>query len=232
MNKIIGTILIHEDSQIDNVNLSFLDALCITVIGGTHNLHFIESSSIPIKIYYDTWKHVTYNKQQTVLHATEWCNELQWDREHTYALLLNLNMNIIHNLDKETLRHPCYKVQSYLDSYSSLLIRLDKEVDDITPMSPSIMYIDIENPFNLAQTYQDNGDYEKAIQPYEKVEEPEEAVWYSHFMISKCYLELNQVENFEKWALLAVKLRKRAEPLYELVEYFRNKTHCNLNLNN
>lgn len=224
MNKIIGTILIHEETNIDQFNLSFLDALCITVIGTTHKLQFIDSSSIPIKIYYDTWKHVGYNKHQSVVRAREWCNKLQWDTKHTYGLLLNLNMNIVHNLDKETLYHPCYKIQSYLDSYSSLLIRLDKEVDDITLMPPSIMYINIENPFKLAQTYQAKGDYEKAIQTYAKVTEPDEAVWYSHCMISKCNLELNQIEEFEKWALLAVKLRKRAEPLYELVEYFRNKT--------
>ena len=222
--KIIGSLLIHTDTQISTINLPFLDSLCITVIGTTHNIqNFIDSSSIPVKLYYDTWKNIGFNKNQSMLHVSEWCNELQWDRSHTYAFLLHLNMNIVHNLDKETLRHPCYKIQSFIDSYSSLLFRLDTEIDEITLMPPSIMYLDIVNPFKLAQTYQSNGEYEKAIQTYSKVKEPEEAVWYSYYMISQCCLELNHEEDFEKWALLACKLRKRAEPLYNLVDYFRNK---------
>lgn len=225
MNKIIGTIIIHENTQFNNFNLPLLDALCITVIGNTHNIqNYIESSSIPVKLYYDTWKNIGYINNQSMLHVKEWCNELQWDMAHTYALQLHLNMHIdIHNLEKENLRHACYKIQSYLDSHSLLLVRLDTEIDEITLMPPSIMYINIEKPFQLAQTYQANGEYVKAIQTYARVKEPEEAVWYSHYMISKCCLELNQIEDFEKWALFACKLRKRAEPLYDLVEYFRNK---------
>jgi tetratricopeptide (TPR) repeat protein len=224
MNKIVGTLLIHETTQLNYFNLPFLDALCITVIGTTHNLQdFIDSSSIPVKLYYDTWKNIGYNKNQSMLHVKEWCNDVQWDMAHTYAFLLQLNMNVVINLDKETLRHPCYKIQSYLDSYCSLLVRLDTEIDEITPMPPSIMYLDIEKPFKLAQTYQANGDYEKAIQMYSKVKEPEEAVWYSYYMISHCYLKLDHTEDFEKWALLAGKLRKRSEPFYDLVDYFRTK---------
>ena len=224
MNKIIGTLLIHETTQINNFNLFFLDALCITVIGTTHNLQdFIDSSSIPVKLYYDTWKNIGYNKNQAMLHVKEWCNDVQWDMAHTYALLLQLNMNIVIHLDKDTLRHACYKIQSYLDSYCSLLVRLDTEIDEITPMPPSIMYLDIEKPFQLAQTYQANGDYEKAIQTYSKVKEPEEALWYSYYMISHCCLKLNHTEDFEKWALLAGKLRKRSEPFFYLVDYFRTK---------
>ena len=223
MNKIIGTIIIHEKTQINHFNLPFLDALCITVIGTTHSLqNFIDSSPIPVKLYYDTWKNIGYMKQQSMIHVNEWCNEMQWDMAHTYALLLHLNMNIIHNLEKETLRHACYKIQSFIHSYSSLLVRLDTDIDEITVMPSSIMYIDIVNPFKLAQTYQANGEYEKAINMYVKVKNPEE-VWYSHYMISKCCLELNHAEEFEKWALLACKLQKRAEPLYDLVDFFRNK---------
>ena len=223
MNKIIGTIIIHENTQINHFNLPFLDALCITVIGTTHNLqNFINSSPIPVKLYYDTWKNIGYVKQQSMVHVKECCIDMQWDMAHTYSLLLHLSMNIIHNLEKEDLRHACYKIQSFIDSYSSLLIRLDTDIDEITLMPSSIMYIDIVNPFKLAQTYQANGEYEKAIHTYAKVKEPEE-VWYSHYMISKCYLELNHTEEFEKWALLACKLQKRAEPLYDLVDYFRNK---------
>lgn len=225
MNKIIGSIIIHENTQINNFNLPLLDAVCITVIGTTHTLqNYIDSSSIPVKLYYETWKNIGYIKHQSMLHVKEWCNEMQWDMAHTYALQLQLNMNMdIYNLEKEKLRHACYKIQSYLDSYSALLVRLDTEIDEITLMPPSIMYINIVNPFQLAQKHQSDGDYVKAIQTYAKVKEPEEAVWYSHYMISKCCLELNQMEDFEKWALVACKLRKRAEPLYDLVEYFRNK---------
>ena len=49
-----------------------------------------------------------------------------------------------------------------------------------------------------------------------------EEVWYSHYMIGKLWLKLNNPEKFEYWMNRAYKCRKeRAEPIYELTKYFR-----------
>ena len=49
-----------------------------------------------------------------------------------------------------------------------------------------------------------------------------EEVWYSHYMIGKCWLILNDENKFECWMNRAYKYRKeRAEPIYELTKYFR-----------
>lgn len=79
--------------------------------------------------------------------------------------------------------------------------------------------------FYLAQSYKDNGSFEKAIENYKiriKNGGWYEEVWYSYYMISKCYLELKNEIKFEQWALKAYNYRKnRSEPIYELVKYFR-----------
>jgi tetratricopeptide (TPR) repeat protein len=80
--------------------------------------------------------------------------------------------------------------------------------------------------FYLAQSYKDKGDLYKAIELYKKrikLNGWYEEVWYSHYMISKCYLQLKNEEKFEEWSMKAYNYRKcRAEPIYELVKYFRN----------
>jgi len=49
-----------------------------------------------------------------------------------------------------------------------------------------------------------------------------EEVWYSYYMIGKCYLYLKDEHKFECWMNRAYKNRKeRAEPLYELTKFFR-----------
>ena len=79
--------------------------------------------------------------------------------------------------------------------------------------------------FYLAQSYKDKGDFKKAIELYKKRINLNgwcEEVWYSHYMISKCYLLLKNEVKFEQWGLKAYNYRKcRAEPIYELVKYFR-----------
>jgi hypothetical protein len=49
-----------------------------------------------------------------------------------------------------------------------------------------------------------------------------EEVWYSHYMIAKCWLNLKNENKFECWANKAYNCRReRAEPIYELTKYFR-----------
>jgi len=80
--------------------------------------------------------------------------------------------------------------------------------------------------FYLAQSYKDNGEFKKAIKHYKiriNIGGWYEEVWYAHYMISKCHLLLKNIEKFEQWAVKAYNYRKnRAEPIYELVKYFRD----------
>ena len=82
--------------------------------------------------------------------------------------------------------------------------------------------------FYLAQSYKDHEDMEKAIQYYKKRIQLGgwfEEVWYSYYMISWCYLQLKNEIKFEQWALSAYQYHKhRAEPIYQLVKYFRQKS--------
>ena len=53
-----------------------------------------------------------------------------------------------------------------------------------------------------------------------------EEVWYSYYMIGKCWLQLRQdpksEDKFEYWMNQAFKYRKaRSEPLYALCRYYR-----------
>ena len=82
--------------------------------------------------------------------------------------------------------------------------------------------------FYLAQSYKCIGDYKNAIMYYKmriKGGGWFEEVWYSYYMIGECYLKLKDVINFEKWMLKAYEHNKyRAEPLYKLAKYFREKS--------
>ena len=81
--------------------------------------------------------------------------------------------------------------------------------------------------FYLAQSYKDAGQFEKAIECFEKRMTMGgwfEEIWYSKYMIAKCYLLLENPEDYEAWALKAYAYRKeRAEPIYMLTKYFREK---------
>jgi hypothetical protein len=81
--------------------------------------------------------------------------------------------------------------------------------------------------FYLAQSYKDAGRFKKAIEYFKKrinMGGWYEEIWYSYYMISKCYLLMAQPEKYEAWAMKAFKHRKeRAEPIYMLVKYFREE---------
>jgi len=81
--------------------------------------------------------------------------------------------------------------------------------------------------FYLAQTYHSMGNWEKAIEYYKKRIAAGgwyEEVWYSHYMISKSYLTLGDQYQFEEWALRGYEFHpKRAEGIYQLAKYFREK---------
>ena len=83
--------------------------------------------------------------------------------------------------------------------------------------------------FYLAQTYHSLGRWKDAIAMYKKRIAGGgwyEEVWYSHYMIAQCYLSLDDPIRFETWMLRTYQMNpKRAESLYKLAKYFREKAH-------
>ena len=79
--------------------------------------------------------------------------------------------------------------------------------------------------FYLAQTYNGVGKLKECIAMYKKriaIGGWEEELWYSHYMIGKSWLALDNVPKFEQWMLKAYERRpSRAEPIYQLAKYFR-----------
>ena len=81
--------------------------------------------------------------------------------------------------------------------------------------------------FYLAQTYHSLGRWKDSITYYKKRIAAGgwfEEIWYSHYMIGQCYLQLNNPIKFEEWMLRAYEYRPaRAESIYKLTRYFREK---------
>jgi tetratricopeptide (TPR) repeat protein len=79
--------------------------------------------------------------------------------------------------------------------------------------------------FYLAQTYHCIGDLDKSNKMYKrriKAGGWDEEIWYSHYIIGKNYLNMNNIPKFEEWMLRAHAYRySRAEPIAKLAEYFR-----------
>lgn len=94
---------------------------------------------------------------------------------------------------------------------------LEKEPDNVRYM------------FYLAQTYHGLRRWKDSILMYKRRINAggwAEEVWYSHYMIGQCYLELRDPIRFEAWMLRAYKYRpSRSESLYKLTKYFREVSH-------
>lgn len=79
--------------------------------------------------------------------------------------------------------------------------------------------------FYLANSYNDLGNYEKAIENYEKrikLGKWHEEVWYSYYKIGMCYTRMNQPElAINAWMNAYEIIPNRIENLYEIVKYYR-----------
>lgn len=116
----------------------------------------------------------------------------------------------------------------YIDDKNDGGCKHDKFERDIKLLQQELK----ENPdnarthFYLAQSYKDIGKLYDAIKHYKKRIEIGgwyEEVWYSYYMISKCYMRLNNPSKMELWGVRAYEYYpKRAENLYMLCNYFRS----------
>lgn len=83
--------------------LPAIDAVCVCDTGSTDNTievltDYFKDFKIPAKIYNGSehlWKNFGYNRSQSFLSAVKFCKELGWDAEHTYALALDADMQLV-----------------------------------------------------------------------------------------------------------------------------------------
>jgi len=118
----------------------------------------------------------------------------------------------------------------YIDDKNDGGCKSDKYERDIRLLTEDLK----ENPksvrtyFYLAQSYRDTGKFEEAIKYYKKrinLKEWFEEVWYSYYMVGKCYEHLNNPDKMELWMNRAYRFHPhRAEPIYHLVRYYREKS--------
>ena len=79
--------------------------------------------------------------------------------------------------------------------------------------------------FYLANSYNDLGNYEKAIENYEKRTKLggwHEEIWFSHYKIGICYARMNKMElATNSWMNAYEVFPNRIENLYEIVKHYR-----------
>ena len=126
---------------------------------------------------------------------------------------------------------PIPKSICYIDDHNDGGCKTDKFPRDLALLTKGLEDEpdNVRYMFYLAQTYHSTGQLENAIEAYKRRIAAGgwfEEVWYSHYMISKTYLALNNVCQAEEWVHSAFLFHpRRAEAIYHLVKYFREKGH-------
>jgi len=86
--------------------------------------------------------------------------------------------------------------------------------------------------FYLANSYHDNGQFEKAIETYQKRIDCKgwsQEVWYSYFKMGHCYKNLGRMNDaICCWLLSIEAVPERLETVYELMHHYRNTSNNRL----
>jgi glycosyltransferase involved in cell wall biosynthesis len=117
--KIIYLTMIKNESAIITRSifsaLSTCDAICICDTGSTDNTveiveEYFKTLTIPCKLYKHTWKNFGHNRSESFKAAVDFCKDLSWNPNTTYALLLDADMRIqaSPSFDKNMLVSPGY----------------------------------------------------------------------------------------------------------------------------
>jgi len=117
--------------------LPIIDAVCVCDTGSTDTTvdileEYFKGLSVPGRVYAGEthmWKHFGYNRSQSFLAAVDYCKTLGWDPEHTYALVLDADMELKPQpaFKKQNLTSKGYKMiqKSYsLEYYNTRLMQL------------------------------------------------------------------------------------------------------------
>ena len=119
------------------------------------------------------------------------------------------------------------RTQMFINDIGDGGSKTDKFIRDIDLLKQGLS----ENPdndrytFYLANSYKDAGQYQDAIDTYKKRIEIggwNQEVWYSYYMIGKCYTKLNDIPNALFYWLEGYEYYpERIENLYEIIKYYR-----------
>jgi glycosyltransferase involved in cell wall biosynthesis len=117
--------------------LPAVDAICVCDTGSTDNTvqvvnDYFQTLPIPAKIFNGpehAWKNFGHNRSQSFLSAVAYCNELGWNPNHTYALVLDADMELVvpPGFSKQDLTENGYKIiqKSYsLEYYNTRLMKI------------------------------------------------------------------------------------------------------------
>ena len=136
--KIIATIMIKNEERIikrciENV-LSIADAICISDTGSTDKTleileEYLPTLAIPTKVVNHTWKNFGHNRTLSFHESQDFCNELGWDAEFTYGVLIDGDMKFVHTdrFKKADLTANGYRIiqeNANLEYYNTRFVKL------------------------------------------------------------------------------------------------------------
>lgn len=105
--KVILLTMIKNESKIIKrlieSTLPLVDAICVCDTGSTDTTvevltDYFKSFTIPTKIYNGPehlWKNFGHNRSQSFLAVVDFCKQLGWDADHTYALAMDADMTLV-----------------------------------------------------------------------------------------------------------------------------------------
>jgi len=118
--KVIYLTMIKNESAIIKRSieaaLGLCDAICICDTGSSDNTvavvtEYFKELSVPCKLYNHTWKNFGHNRSESFKAVVDFCNELGWDPNTTYAIVLDADMRLeVVSFDKNSLYRPGYAV--------------------------------------------------------------------------------------------------------------------------
>jgi tetratricopeptide (TPR) repeat protein len=184
-----------------------------------------------------------FNKQNLLM--VDSCNILQGNNDFYYQ-----NMRIVKNnglfsyigVTHEYISTPSNnrllqitKDELFITDYGDGGCKNDKFERDIKLLTQGI--IDEPNNseryhFYLANSYHDIGNFEKAIETYEKrikIGGWEQEIWYSYYRIGLCYKKMGKIADaIFAWMNAYDFLPSRVENLYEIINHYRNTSKSKL----
>jgi tetratricopeptide (TPR) repeat protein len=90
----------------------------------------LEKENLPCKLYQDKWQDFGNNRTISYNNTTKYCDELGWDPESTYGILLDADMKLVvlPVFNKEQLTQNGYKIiqsNGHLDYHNTRFVRLN-----------------------------------------------------------------------------------------------------------
>jgi len=137
-NKLIFLTMIKNESSVILRCLKaaekICDAICVCDTGSTDTTveiitEYFKNISIPGKLYTHTWKNFGHNRSESFLAAVDFCKELGWNPDTSYAILLDADMELYigPQFNKDILSTPGYSIiqkSPGLEYYNTRIVKL------------------------------------------------------------------------------------------------------------